>query len=540
MPLSIPGVGSDIKVPGVFIALDYGASPSGAAAAGRRGLIYANKITTDITAASPTFTVTAGTLANATPTEVSDAETAATLFGRGSEAHRMVKRFLEQAPGRSVTVVLVPEAATTRASAVLTFATNASAAFTLRLFLMGEQVDVSVASGDTPTNIATAAATAILAKPDLPVTAQFAAGVLTITAKHPGLRGNDLNMQAFFISATGVATGITTGATSSGAGTTGTLSGVAAAGLGSYVYTLTGGGAVEDVMTTALDAVKTTRYDLQASAHRTATQLDAIRVQLQSMGAPTVGIYQQALTALTATLGTATTLSSVRNAEVVQVCTAPVAQSPAEEIAAQVLAGRLYGDSSASGAVDGENSDPACNLIGLRLATVKGPANVADQLTYANQQSALTSGATPLVMSGVGQGLMVVRSITTRCLKNGLPFYGTFDTKEVTVPHFMAVDLKADLGTVFAGFKLGKDHSDGTPPRQTKVTTVNGIRDRIAFKLREYEERAILRRVEERMGSLLVEEDATTPGRVNAFIPSEPIPDVATIAAKLSQLQGSV
>lgn len=535
--LAIPGVPPSTRAPGFYFSLVFGGTPSSAASQPRRGLLYANRITSDLTGASPAFTVSKGTQADSVPVEYQDPDAVALAAGAGSEAHRMAIAWFKQAPGQPVSIVFTPEAAGVKASIVFTFATAATAAFTIRFRLMGKLIEVGVNNGDTPTAIATACANAILAVPELPVTAQFAVGALTLTAKHPGTRGNELLTQAFFVSTAGQLTQITTSSTSSGSGTSCQISGAGAAmGVNSDVFPLSGG-TVDDTLTSALAAVAASWYDVQATAQRTAAQLDALATQLYAMSAPLVGIYQQGLAAYTATIGAATTLATGRNRELLQLVPLPISPTPAEEIAAQQAALRIFGDAAAGGGdVVGEASDPACNLIGGLHATTQRPWSPADYLTASQVNSALLNGLSPLVPSGIGNGVQLVQSITTRCLKNGFPYYGTYDTKEVTVPQFVAKDMKADFATKFKAFKLGKDRPDGTPPRTPKVTSVSGVRARAAFKLRTYDE-DILRNVETRMIDLVAQESTALPGRVDMFIPCEPMPNLSIIAAKITQLQ---
>lgn len=538
MTISIPGLPTSRKTPGIFIAVNLGTTPSGASQSPRRGLIYANKITSALTGASPNFTVAAGTQPDATPVEVSDPDTAAALFGRGSEAHRMVKAFLAQAPNQSVTVVTTAEAGT-KAAATLTLTNAATGACTLRLVLMGTIVDTTVASGDAIATIAGNVAQNVLNNPDLPVTAQFAAGVVTLTAKHGGTRGNDLLFQAQWISTTGVATPITLSSTSSGVGTLAQLSGtgVASQGLSGNVFNL-GNGATDDVLTTALTAVAATQYHVQACAHRVSTQLDAILTQLTSMAGITTQLRQQLVFAFVGTQGNAVTLATGRNQARAQMVFHPVSPTPAEEIAAQQAAARIFGDNAAGGIAVGEASNPAANLIGLRHVGTLAQANVADRLTPGAIETLLNNGITPLDWIGNGPHVACVRSITTRSQANSAPNYAVLSTFNVTVPDYVADDLRADFGAVFGGQKLGKDAADGSPPRAPNVTTPKAIKDRAAFKLKDYEANAILTDVDLNMPQLIVQADPGVPGRVNMFIPVEPLPDLAIVGGVVSQIGG--
>jgi phage tail sheath gpL-like len=536
--LPIPGLPNSRKTPGVFIAVNLGTSPSGASQSPRRGLLYANKITANLTGATPNFTVAAGTQPDATPIEVFDPDTAAALFGRGSEAHRMVKAFLAQAPNQSVTVVTTAEAGT-KAAATLTFVNAATGAATLRLVLMGTIVDTTVANGDAIATISANVAQNILNNPDLPVTAQFAAGVTTITAKHGGTRGNDLLFQAMWISTAGVATPITLSAISSGVGTTAQLAGtgVASQGASGNVFNL-GNGATDDVLTTALTAVAATQYHLQACAHRVSTQLDAILTQITSMAGITTQLRQQLVAAFTGTQGSVTTLATGRNNPRCQIVFHPVSPTPCEEVAAQQAAYRLFGDNAAGGVVVGEGSNPACNLIGGRHVGTLAQANVNDRLTPGAIETCLNNGITPLDWVGNGPRVACVRSITTRSTANSAPNYSVLSTFNVTVPDYVADDLRADIGSFFAAAKLGADLADGTPPRAPNVTTPKALRARVATKLKGYEADAILTDVDLNMPNLIVQPNAGVPGRVDMFVPCEPLPDLAIVGGIVSQIGG--
>ena len=180
MTISVSGVAASRKTPGINFNAVFGGPGTSAGAATKRVMLLGNMLATTLSNSSPTFSVMAGT---ATPEEVvfvASPADAMALFGQGSELHRMATRVFEQYPDATVYACPVAQASGTKASGVLTFATNASAAYTVRLKLCGLVIDVGVTSGDTPTTIAAAVADAINDAADLPFTAQNAAGVVTV------------------------------------------------------------------------------------------------------------------------------------------------------------------------------------------------------------------------------------------------------------------------------------------------------------------------------------------------------------------------
>jgi phage tail sheath gpL-like len=532
--IGIAGLASSRKTPGYYFNVILGGASTSAGEAPRKILLVGNKITTDLTAAAPSFTVAAGTQANAVPVAVYSADDVATYFGRGSELHRPAKRVFEQYPDAAVFCMAVAESGGAKATGVYTFVTTASGAFSVRFKLSTETFDVAVASGDSITAIATACATAILARPDLGMTAQFSAGVLTLTAKHPGPRGNDLVVDAFFVNAAGLETRITTSSTSSGSGTTCTLSGQTTV---EGAYYLSGGTTADDV-TAALAAVVSSTYHRQVWAHRDTTNVDLINAQIDSLAGVTAQRRQQVVYGSLSSLATAITLATGRNkarAQIVWHYNSPV---PIEEVAAQECAARLIGDSAAGGVLPGEATDPAANLDGLRLKSILPQSSVADQPTATEIESALNNGLTPL-MPASGNRVAVVRSVTTRSIgAASQPNYSVLDTSVVTIADFITDDMQADAATTWQGFKLAPDNADGSSPEVPLVTTPSLIRARFFRKLKSYEAAAILINVDAWKANLQTALSAT-PGRCDAEIPFEAIPGLHILGANVRQVGGA-
>lgn len=528
------GLSDSARVPQVKLAVVLGGAGASAGAQDKKILLVGNKITSALSGASPSFSVSAGTQADATPVFVASQDDAALLFGRGSELHRMAKAVFAQYPSALVYAVSSAEAGT-KASAVLTFATASTGAYTVRVVVGGRVIEASVASGDTVTTIASAVADAILDEPDLPVTAQYSLGVLTITAKHGGTRGNDLTIDAFFVPPTGATpTRITTSSTSSGYGTTCTLSGNGTIG---SEYTLANG-ATDDSLTAVLSAIDSSKYDRIAVAHRTTTQLDALVTQLDSQAGVSSQLRQQAITASILTLANATTLATGRNASRLQIVWHHATPTPVEEVAAQECAARLIGDAYAGGVLAGEASDPAANLDGCRLATVQMQRYVADQPTATELQSALSNGLTPLIPSGAGGKAAICRSITSRSLAGGVNNYSVLDTTNVTVPDAIADDLQSFLASNLSGAKLADDPSDGSIPRAANVVTPKSLRSLIYGRLKTRETDGWITDVDANAAQLSVTKHATVVGRVDCEIPCEPTPGLHIVGGNVRQLAG--
>jgi phage tail sheath gpL-like len=528
--INVPGVPASRKTPGVYGAVILGGAATSAADAPRKIVIIANKITSALTGSAPSFSVAAGTLALATPTQVFSPDDASAFAGLGSQAHAGAIDAFDQYPDADISLCLVAESGGARASAVLTFATTATGAFTVRLRLDGKVLDVPVASGDTATVIATAVATAVLAQPTLPCTAQFLVGAATLSAKHPGPEGNALILQASFVNAAGVETNITTASTSSGAATTCTISGVTTV---ESTYQFSGGTTACDV-TNALAALTTATYHRYVSAFADATNLDLIVAQTSSEAQPTIQHREQAVACTHAASGTAITLATGRNASRLQLAwhyNSPVAPV---RVAAQVAAARLNGDVAANDTpLEGENVRPNANLDGCVLASIPPQLYAVERPNPTEVEAALNNGLTPLVPANAGR-TAIVRSITTRSLANGQPDYAVIDTATPTTLDAAADEIRADLAATFRGKNIAADPPGGGPALAANVVTPRQIRNRIFLRLKLLERAGWIQNVDAH-DRLLVVALSATPGRADADIPVQVADGLHIIAFNIRQ-----
>lgn len=530
----VSGVPASRKTPGVNFNVVLGGPGTSSGAATKTIMLLGNMIGTAITGASPSFTVAAGTASTAAVVPVPSLADALVLFGQGSELYRMVAAVFAQYPAASLYACPVADAGGTAASGVLTIATTATAAFTVRLRLCGLVIDVPVASGDTAATIASAIADAINDNADLPFTAQNSTGAITITAKQTGPRGNVLVVDAYFVNSAGFETRITTSSTSSGAGTTGVWSSTGT--IGSEI-TLSSG-ATQDDFTAALAAIEPVRYDRIVGACIDATNAGRIVTHVNAQAGPTVQLLEQAVVPSVDTYANAVTFATGRNAPLLQVAWHHASVLPPPDVAAQFAAARLHGDSSVGGVLPGEADDPAANLDGVNLATVLMQRVPADRPTATEIEGALNNGVCVVGASGSRPGYgAIVRSITSRSLASGVPNYAVIDTAYVTVLQYCADDLRSFLTSQLAGAKLGADLANGQPAsRAPNVTTPSIIRSMILAKLVGYEESGVLRDVALNASLLVVEADGVTPGRVNCEIPCEPISALHNVAGNVRQL----
>lgn len=533
--MSLP---AQTKTPQVRASIVFGSSGAAPSAAVRRVLLIGSMIaaagidTTINTSGSTTSTVnTPGGVATLDrATRVISPDDAASVTGRGSELHLATRAAYAQFRGAEIWVApLTPHGSAVKASAVITpvIASAITAAHTLRVYVCGRFVDVAIATDDTISTIGRKIAIAINNERDWPVTAtnDWDTGAVTISAKWGGPRGNALTVRAAFLTSTQTvdvlaASGVTV------LGLTITMSGGTVDG-GVYRFS---GGANDDSVTALLAALATSKFDRICFAGYTVSgsasaNLAALLTAIAARGDDQMADQQLVFGSVDA-YGTALARAGALNGARAQWPASQGADDLPLEIAAQVAVARLFGDTVAGGAINGEASEPACNLNGLELATLRQPRDPGDLFDAPEVEALLQGGVTPLGPSPTRPGAMaVVASIVTRCTRDGAPDYSVYKTKDVTVPDWCRAEVVASLRNTYRGFNLVADSASGAPALAPKTIAPKQIEARIYALLKQYEARGILRDVTAHRAEISVTRNATNPRRVDFTFPTIPPTD---------------
>lgn len=147
-------------------------------------------------------------------------EQAVALFGAGSQIAQMVKAKMTADTTVELWAMGVSDAVGVAAVKTITITGTPSTSGTLAAYVQGRRVAVSVSTSDTVTTIATALAAAINADGWIGMTATAAAGVVTLTAKHKGTCGNQIDVRVNYWSDDATPTGLTTAFATPTAGAT--------------------------------------------------------------------------------------------------------------------------------------------------------------------------------------------------------------------------------------------------------------------------------------------------------------------------------
>ncbi|MEQ8721039.1 MAG: phage tail sheath subtilisin-like domain-containing protein [Sandaracinaceae bacterium] len=464
-----PVIPTSTKRPGVYLRVTLGVGPASAGDAPIRVLLIGNMLA-------------AGSATVEELVAVTGEDSARDLFGAGSELHLMARAAFDVYPSATVYACPVAQSAGAQSAGTLTYAGTATAPGTAYVKVIGEEIRVAVANGDAAADVATAVAAAINDETDWPVTAAAALGVVTVTAKNTGPRGDLI-------------------------GLTGTID---AAGLTATPAAMTGGTTADDPQN-ALDAVAAERFHYIVSPYQDAVGLADVEAHCAAYAEPEEGKRQRWIAGSKDTLATTTTLATGRNdarGQIVHLHNAP--QTPGMLAAAQ-----------AARRASREGADVAANLNGEALPGILPPESSADYPNGTAIASALNNGITPLE---VAQGeVRIVRSITTRSQDAaGNPSYAVLDSHKVTVPDFIADDLAVGYVAEFSGFKASPDVDD---PQELPdgVLTPSVVKDWITARLVAHEEAALIVGVEARASELSVELLDSPAGCFAASIPIDVI-----------------
>src|SRR6266404_5706528 len=330
--INLQGLAINDPTPGNFLEIDFAVGQPAGSGTQHPMLLMGNATSAGVATAD---TVIYGP---DTPVQCQTESEVITLFGAGSEIHRMFRRVVKIQQAVSVYMMAITASGGTAASIVFTLLNVPTAAGTVRVFMDDEFVDTSFAASATLATITAAIVTNVNSKPHwaavaTQTTVTTSNDSVTLTAKIAGPRGNSHRGMAQIVLNAGGASNMTVTNTTDAAFAS---------------------GATADSNTTALSTILSRRFYYIISAANDSTQYGALAAQLTAQALPTVGIRQRCFAGSSDTLSATNTIAIAVNnprAEYIWLQTSPVVPSELAAIAASVFA-------------QGENSGtkPVCNF----------------------------------------------------------------------------------------------------------------------------------------------------------------------------------
>lgn len=423
-----------------------------------------------------------GTLPVNTPVEVYSDDEAAVYFGYGSVGHLMVRSALETNRYLAVSIIAQDDAAAgVAATKTVTLANNAGGVGVETINIGSRLVQIAVASGDTPTERADALVAEAAKQPELPMSLENVAGVITLTAKNKGECGNDVKVSA----------------STTAAGTTM----VVAAGVT---------GDVNPDVDDALTAVFAHHYDIIACPYVDVANVTKLRDYLNNVSGPYEQRYAIGTTGHIGTLAQATTFAASINGRRVFPCLVPNAYETSYEVSASYAA------------LIASEEDPARPLNTLHLKSISAsPLN--DRLGRTEQESCLYNGVTPTEV-GPGNRTQVVRAVSSYVLNAaGIPDESGLDITTQRSLDYTATAVVQRLALRF--------------PRDKKTKRVkNKVRSEIIDVLYKLEELEIVENVDDNVPDILVEDDLQNPGMLDIKIPADVVNGLHNMGIRIDLL----
>lgn len=495
--VSIPLVGlpASDPTPGIYTQIDWAQGPASGANVVYGALLMGNK-----TSAGDATVDTVVYGGPNSPLPLQTEADAISRFGQGSELHRMWKRWVKKNPTTPVYAIAITESSGAQATKVITFTTTATANGNVRIKVDDGFVDVAITSGDTPTVVATNAKNAINALPDWAVTASNVSGVLTITAKNKGPRGN-------WHSACAIVTG-------SGVGTTSDT-------VAQAFFT---GGTTSDSNTTALSTILATRYYYLVPAAVDQTQLVALSTQVSAQAVADPGIRQTIFAASADTEGNSQTIAIALNQARGEMIWMANSARHVVELVADVGALYALGETP-----DGLGAPSLHNFNGLGTGnrTIDSlwdvpPAFDGSSPTHATCVGAIQNGLSPIAKNSHGQTYLVMR-VTTRTLTGGVSDYRIRAPHKVRILDLFADDNATMLGQRYAGFDITDDPLPNQVYKSNKLVWPSKIRDDLNANARRWADDGQFQNIDTMTANTIAIRETSPTTRLSAQIPASPV-----------------
>lgn len=418
---------SDYRVPGTYIQVGADYSQAGLFTYPARALLVGQMLASGAGIAGQVYPLIS-------------ADQAAGLFGSGSIAHMMALRWLTANPTMPVDIVALADAtAATKATSTITVVRLPveSGGIVIPIGSSSVTVDFNVTTMTTTTLLAAAIAAAInatsssSAAAQLPVTATSAAAVVTLTAKHGGLCGNDIAYQTPSWPAVGALSALNLTGTSTGSPTS-----------------LLSGGTTNPSVAGVFAAIAGTWYTDIYMAWTDATNIAALSTELDRRNGAMIHQDATGYLAVQGTYGTLPTINAAVNGKNITGLGETAMLSPPWEVGATYAA-------IAAGAL---NDDPARQLRTLALPGIVAP-NAYDRFTPDERNLLLHDGWSTFNVAN--DGTVSIERAISMYLTNTSGYADTawLDINKSKVMSRIRYDFRAYVSSVWPRAKLTDDGS---------------------------------------------------------------------------------
>lgn len=482
MSLSFNSIPINIRTPGQYVEFDNTRAVQGLPAIAHKLLVIGQRFT-------------GGSVAAGVPVRVLSAAQAEDNFGRGSMLSAMLTALKAANTYTECWAVALDDlGGGALATGTLTLGGSPTEGGTLNVYVGGSQVQVGVASAQTPTSIATGLVAAIAADTSLPVTASNAAGVVTLTARHKGEVGNGIDVRLNYYTGERTPKGLTTA-----------------------IVAMSGGTGNPDVQT-AITAIGDEQYNTIVTPYTDSSNLGKIEALLATRFGPLVQKEGHAFTGLAGSVATLSTLGDSRNSPHLTIMNAGKSPTPA------------YVWAAVAAAVDAYEPDPARPRQTLLLPGLLAPAT-PDRMTRDERNLHLFDGISTTIVDAGGQ-VLIERLITTyKTNAFGVADISYLDIETMRTIAYLRFSVRARIALRFPRHKLAADGTRFAPGQA--IVTPNVIRAELVGLFSEWEDAGLAEGLAQFKRDLIVERSASDPNRIDAIIPPDVINQFRVFAAQI-------
>jgi phage tail sheath gpL-like len=484
MAISFNEIPANLRVPLCYIEFDNSNAVQGLAEAEYQLLVLGQMLP-------------AGLADEAKPVRVLSADHAVSLFGRGSMLSAMfaaikgADKWLE-----TWAIPLADAAAGVAATGTVTLTGTATAAGVLNCYIAGQRVRAAVAAADTAAEAAAALGAAVNEAPDLPVTAVVADAVVTLTARHKGLCGNDIDVRMNYYTGETLPAGLT----------------VAVAAMA--------GGEANPEIADAIDAMGDEWWNALVVPWTDGANMAALEAELLERWGPMSMQDSQAFAAVRGTHAEASTWSASRNSHLVSCMPTGPAPTPAYVWAA------VYATIAAVALAD----DPARPLQTLALPGILAPAKET-RWTKEERNLLLYDGLSSYVVDRDGT-VRIERAVTTyQTNAYGLEDVSYLDVTTPATLSYIRYVTRVRITTKFPRHKLADDGTRFGPGQA--IATPSIVRAELLALFRELEERGLVEGFEQFKAELIVERNADDPNRLDVLAPPNIVNQLRVFAEQI-------
>lgn len=419
------------------------------------------------------------------PVRVTQKDQGAAIAGRGSILAAMVAAAIGASSAVELWAMPIADnAAGVAATATVTLAGTATAAGTLPLMIGGTRVQVGVAVGAAAASVATALAAAVNALPDLPVTAAAVGAVVTLTFRHKGTAGNDLDLRTSYYDGEAVPAGLTA-----------TIVGMAS-------------GATNPDLTSLLASLGDQHYQAIAIGVNDAANLSAIDDDLTTRWGPERQVEGRAFAGFSGSFSTCSTFGATRNGVHVTLIGGNKVPSPPWSIAAAFTAI----------AAASLQADPARPMTDLVVPGLLAP-RVEHRFTRQERNLLLRDGISTFDVDAAGR-IMIERLITTYQVNaSGFDDVSYLDITTPATLGYYRYSWRVRMAAKFPRAKLTAD-------------TIAAVRAETIALAREWEEAGLMEDADGFIAGLIVERDATNRTQLNLLLTPDVVNGLLQLAAR--------